>query len=144
MGNAIFVANETFSAELPTGETDAEGQPKHQAFDVRKGITRVREGHLLIQHNPQYFDPVNEQVHYDVETATKAPGEKREAQLSAPPVEVLSSGAPNEKAQTEVAATEAAIAHAKSLGVDITEIKGSGAGGQIIKADVEAHAAAKS
>ena len=42
---------------------------------VRKGVTRVRQGHQLARENPERFKPIN--VHYDIEQATKAPGEKR-------------------------------------------------------------------
>lgn len=42
-----------------------------------KGVTRVRGGHPLLKAVPDYFEPVDEAVHYEVEQATKAPGEKR-------------------------------------------------------------------
>lgn len=37
-----------------------------------------------------------------------------------------------------VAATPAAVAHAEATGVDLTQVEGSGAGGQVIKSDVVA------
>ena len=46
-------------------------------------------------------------------------------------------------AEGEVDATPGALDHAKSVGVDITQIKGSGVGGRVTKADVEAAVSAQ-
>jgi hypothetical protein len=62
----IFVANMSFATEV-------DGVP----VTVLQGKTRVRAGHELLKANPQYFDPVDQGVHYDVEQTTAAPGEKR-------------------------------------------------------------------
>ncbi|SRR5258706_12145356 len=51
--------------------------------------------------------------------------------------------AEEEKIADEVDATPSALAHAKSLGVDISAIKGSGTGGRVLKSDVEAAVAAE-
>lgn len=66
-GGRVFVARETFSW------TDADGVP----LIAHAGQTRVREGHPLLAGREHLFDPVEGQVHYDVEQATAAPGEKR-------------------------------------------------------------------
>jgi hypothetical protein len=42
---------------------------------VNKGVTRVRAGHPILDLYPDLFEEIT--VHYDVEQATKAPGEKR-------------------------------------------------------------------
>lgn len=65
----IFVATES-------GTVDFGGQ--YYAFT--RGVTRVREGHPLLKVLPDYFKPID--VHYEWETATAEPGEKR----GAPPV----------------------------------------------------------
>jgi len=48
-------------------------------YQFHKGITRVRGGHALtkIKGFENIFEPVDNAVHYDVEQATAAPGEKR-------------------------------------------------------------------
>jgi hypothetical protein len=38
---------------------------------------RVRKGHALLRSHADMFQPVDEEVHYDVEQATAAPGELR-------------------------------------------------------------------
>ena len=64
----VYVAKESGHAEI-------EGVP----YVFHKGITRVRAGHPLtkIKGFENIFEPVDEAVHYDVEQATAAPGEKR-------------------------------------------------------------------
>lgn len=42
---------------------------------VNKGVTRVRAGHPMLAAHPELFEEIT--VHYDVERATAAPGEKR-------------------------------------------------------------------
>jgi hypothetical protein len=64
----IYVAIESGSAEV-------EGKP----FIFIRGVTRIRYGHPALRQIGQFFKPVEENVHYDVERATAAPGEKREA-----------------------------------------------------------------
>ena len=65
-GGDIFVAKET-------GAVEFDGAP----VMVHKGITRVRQGHLLLKRHPEMFEPIDLSVHYEVEQATAAPGEKR-------------------------------------------------------------------
>lgn len=60
----IFVAKETFV-------TDIDGA----MVSVQAGQTRVREGHPLMAGREHLFEPVG--VHFEVEQATAAPGEKR-------------------------------------------------------------------
>jgi hypothetical protein len=79
MADQIFVATTSGASEnKKTGES---------AVFV-KGITRVREGHWLLKQVPYAFEPADEHVHYDIEQATAAPGEKRAAKPAKPePVE---------------------------------------------------------
>lgn len=60
----IYVARESGVAEI-AGESCP--------FTV--GVTRVREGHPLLDVAPASFEPIS--VHYDVEQATAVPGERR-------------------------------------------------------------------
>jgi hypothetical protein len=62
----VFVARNTFVANV-------DGVPQA----VHKGVTRVREGHEILVNNPQFFEEVGQDVHYEVESATSEPGEKR-------------------------------------------------------------------
>lgn len=61
----IYVAKVGFSCELD-GER----------YQVTAG-ERIRFGHPLLRSQPDYFEPVDTTVHYDVEQATAAPGERR-------------------------------------------------------------------
>jgi hypothetical protein len=66
----VYMANESFAYE---GD---DGRP----FTFIKAVTRVAADHPARKANPQYFDPIDtDHVHYEVEAATKAPGEKRGA-----------------------------------------------------------------
>jgi hypothetical protein len=44
---------------------------------IRRGVTRVRAGHKLAETYPDLFEPLK--LHYDIEQATAAPGERRGA-----------------------------------------------------------------
>jgi hypothetical protein len=46
---------------------------------LRKGVTVVRKGHKILKGHGAMFEPI--QVHYDVEQATAAPGERRTLSL---------------------------------------------------------------
>jgi len=61
----IYAATQSFAADL-------DGEPVFVNKDER-----VRAGHPLLDQNPGFFEPVEDAVHYDVEQATSAPGEKR-------------------------------------------------------------------
>lgn len=63
---AVFVATES-------GSCDIGGQ----IHVFVRNVTRVRAGHPLLRAVPDYFRPLDELIHYDVEQATAAPGEKR-------------------------------------------------------------------
>lgn len=64
----VFIATETFSANV-------DGIP----ILVRRGKTRVREGHELVRCHPQWFEEAGEHVTFEVEQTTAEPGEKRVA-----------------------------------------------------------------
>lgn len=64
----IWVATETFACQI-----DGEQVIVHQ------GETRVRVGHPLLDRYEGYFEPVNSDVHFDIEEATAEPGRKRGA-----------------------------------------------------------------
>lgn len=64
--DSVYVAHTAFVCEID-GER----------YSVTQG-ERVRSGHPLVKAQSQYFDRVEDaKVHYDVERATAAPGEKR-------------------------------------------------------------------
>lgn len=62
----IWVAKEGFFGEYDDGSP----------LIVTAG-ERVRDGHPMLKTYGNYFEPVDTHVHYDVEQATAAPGEKR-------------------------------------------------------------------
>ena len=62
----VLIASKSFSCDL-------EGIPT----SVTEGVTRVRANHPLAVQNPEYFKPVDEGVHFDVEETVAVPGEKR-------------------------------------------------------------------
>lgn len=70
----IYIATE--SAML-----DYDGVPT----PIHAGHTRVRGGHVLLEQYPEFFEPID--VHYDVEQATAAPGEKRTTRRSTKPAD---------------------------------------------------------
>jgi hypothetical protein len=64
-GGRIYVATDNFATEL------SDGTP----VIVQQGITRVREGHELLQGRESMFEEMK--IDYDVEQATAEPGERR-------------------------------------------------------------------
>jgi hypothetical protein len=66
MAGAVYVATESFVANV-------DGVPQ----TILAGKTHVREGHELLVNCPGYFKPVGDRVHFDVESASAAPGERR-------------------------------------------------------------------
>lgn len=144
--DTIYVATETFAANVDGVD-----------YMIRKGLDRVRGAHPLYKQTSMYWAPVEDKVTFDVESATAAPGEKRgQPTISAPPakpveaishdlrtdpssgheIPVVDSG--SEGSDAEIVATPKALQHAEELGIDLSTIKGTGAGGTVTKADVEA------
>lgn len=60
----VWVAKESFVTEVDGERVVVQG-----------GHTRVRDGHPLLKGREQSFEPL--EVHFEVEQATAAPGEKR-------------------------------------------------------------------
>jgi hypothetical protein len=88
MSDQVYVANTTFS-------TDLDGA----AVVVHKDHDRVRGDHPLYQQCPELFDPVDDHVRFDTETAVAVPGEDRGVQpgvrtASAPVVAKVSDPTP--------------------------------------------------
>lgn len=69
----VFIATETFSAMV-------DGVP----VLVRRGKTRVEEGHELQRSHPQWFEEAGEHVQFRVESTEAVPGEKRGAPKRTP------------------------------------------------------------
>lgn len=92
----IQVAKDSFSATI-------DGVP----YAVNKG-ERVREGHPLLKGREALFEPVDLKVHYDIEQATAAPGERRgQPPMQAPPAPAPSApAAPATPAATETKAAD--------------------------------------
>lgn len=64
--SGIYVATDSFACEV-----------NGTRYNVSKN-ERVREGHEILAAQPSYFEPLEDgKVHYDVEQASAAPGEKR-------------------------------------------------------------------
>lgn len=66
VGAGVLVATESFVTEF---------EGASHAFYA--GVTRVREGHPILQNIRHLFKQID--VHYEVEAATAAPGETRDA-----------------------------------------------------------------
>lgn len=71
MAGEIYVANTSGFVHVPGKGKDDPGED----IRIEAGVTRVREGHPLYKQAPDLFSPL--EVQYDVEQATRAPGEKR-------------------------------------------------------------------
>lgn len=65
-GGKVYVARDS-------GVSEVDGE----IYVFTRGVTRVREGHALLKGREGLFEPVDESVHYDIEQATAAPGERR-------------------------------------------------------------------
>ena len=63
----IYIAKRSFWCEVD-GETVLVNKDE-----------RVRYGHPILRAHGEHFEPVDTRVHYDVEQATAAPGERRGA-----------------------------------------------------------------
>lgn len=70
----ILVAKETFTVH-------------HDGVDivVHKGRSRARAGHPIVQGREELWEPIDTSVHFDIEKATAAPGEKRGAKRELEP-----------------------------------------------------------
>jgi hypothetical protein len=66
MPGRVFIANRTATV-------DVDGVPTI----IHRGMTKVREGHALLSTHAELFNPDDSLVHFEVENATAAPGEKR-------------------------------------------------------------------
>jgi hypothetical protein len=64
----VYIARESFVARVGDEEVW-----------VSAGETRVRAGHALLARYAHAFKPADEDIHFEVEQATAAPGEKRGA-----------------------------------------------------------------
>ncbi len=64
--NTVYIANTTCWV-------DVDGTPEF----VQKGVTKVDAGHEILIGREHLFDAASDNVHYAVEQATSAPGEKR-------------------------------------------------------------------
>lgn len=93
MSDKVFVCKTSFATEY-------EGAP----LVVSKG-QRIREGHELIDANPDAFELADEGQILEVETATKAPGKKRGTANG----DKVSDGPTNDELKAEL----------KKLGVDV-------------------------
>ncbi len=67
-GRRVFIATQTFSANL-------DGAP----HAIHRNVTRVREGHPLLDMYPGFFEAADDKVHFEVETTEAVPGEGRGA-----------------------------------------------------------------
>jgi hypothetical protein len=84
--NQVFIATESFTCEI-----DGE----HYA--VIKGKTRVRGEHPLVQDNPEYFKPVDDDITYELETAMNSGrGGRRGPEPSETKIEIPEGAVPGE------------------------------------------------
>lgn len=81
---------------------------------VNKGVTRVRAGHPMLAAHPELFEEIT--VHYDVEQATAAPGEKRS--LSTPTLPAKPVPAADDPDALRKQAEEAGVTVDKRWGAD--------------------------
>ncbi len=96
--SSVFVATQSFAVEL-------HGEP----IVIQQGITRVAAGHELIEMCPDRFEPAEDTVHFGIEQATAAPGEKRNAPDAKP-----SAKNPAAKAAAKKAAAKASTEPAQT------------------------------
>jgi hypothetical protein len=77
------MAREKKSGQVYIARDSGHAEIKGVPYVFHKGVTRVREGHPLVD-LPGFeniFEPVDTGVHYDIEQATAAPGERRDVFL---------------------------------------------------------------
>jgi hypothetical protein len=103
MPGKIYVATETFSSAY-VSET------------IHEGVTRVREGHILLEMHPDYFTPVADQdeVHFDSERGPVAPAKIKEPE----PVEPEPELAPADEPEYEHMTRRQLESVAEEVGVD--------------------------
>ncbi len=70
-----MVAKDEVYVATDTGVAEIKGVP----FPFYAGVTRVRGDHPLVKACPLFFEPITDHLHYETESATAAPGEKRGA-----------------------------------------------------------------
>jgi hypothetical protein len=63
---SVYVAKETMVVEY-------DGHP----VTIIAGKTRIREGHKIMKGREVFFEPLTDEVDFEVETATAAPAEER-------------------------------------------------------------------
>lgn len=63
---AVYIATASGSAEV-----------KGETMPFVRGVTRVREGHALLKAVPDYFEPVEDHIHYEHGASAKADTETR-------------------------------------------------------------------
>lgn len=81
----IFIATESFSTVIAD-----------EPYAVRKDKTTVREGHPLVKLNPDYFKPIEEDVHFDLDDRGKPSGTSAPKEPKKPKVEVPDGVVPGE------------------------------------------------
>lgn len=74
---------ETVMSDILVAKTNAVLTYEGKRVLLRRGETHVRVGHPIVKGHEHLFEPMR--VHYDVEQATAAPGEKRNLQLPGEP-----------------------------------------------------------
>lgn len=74
----VYVAKESGSAEVDG-----------DVITFVKGQTRIRAGHAILKQLPNFFEPADEHLNYEVEDASAGPDVKREAIVVGTPAAVV-------------------------------------------------------
>jgi hypothetical protein len=98
MAGKIYVAKSNALIKLGDGNSVV----------LKQGITRVREGHPLLNGHESMFEEIG--VHYDVETTRQAPTAESKPE-PAPKPEVKAEPAPEVKAEPKAAPAKKAASH---------------------------------